>query len=188
MKQSNHIKDSWLIEQYQNGHKSAMALLVKRWHASFCNQAYRYTKDSDIAKDIAQDAWITIMKKIEGLETPEKFGAWGISIVNRKSIDWFRKNKRILEKKQTLVSDENDDQTEVDGSENQQLKERLKIAIVNLSEEQQLVIRLFYLESYGLQEISVILKISKGTVKSRLYYARENLKTILKNRTNEKRI
>ena len=180
MKQSNKINDSWLIEQYRNGHKSAMALLVKRWHASFCNQAYRYTKDSDIAKDIAQEAWISIMKKIDGLETPEKFGAWGISIVNRKSIDWFRKNKRTLEKKQGMFSHENDAQTEVDVTENQQLKERLKIAITNLSEEQQQVIKLFYLESNGLQEISAILNISKGTVKSRLYYARENLKTIIK--------
>lgn len=188
MKHSRHINDSWLIEQYRNGHKSAMALLVKRWHTSFCNQAYRYTKDSDIAKDIAQDAWITIMKKIEGLESPEKFGAWGISIVNRKSIDWFRKNKRTFEKNQSLVSDEKDTKEEVDVSENQQLKERLKLAIANLSEEQQQVIKLFYLESYGLQEISAILNIPKGTVKSRLYYAREQIKSILKNRTNEKRI
>ncbi|MBV1922480.1 MAG: RNA polymerase sigma factor, partial [Flavobacteriaceae bacterium] len=180
MKQSNKIKDSWLIEQYRNGHQSAMALLVKRWHAAFCNQAYRYTKDSDLAKDIAQDAWIVIMKKIDGLETPEKFGAWGISIVNRKSIDWFRKNKRTLEKKQSFVSDGDDSQTEVDVSEDQLLKERLKKAITNLSEEQQQVIKLFYVESYGLQEISTLLKISKGTVKSRLFYAREQLKSIRK--------
>lgn len=180
MKQSNKIEDSWLIEQYRNGHKSAMALLVKRWHASFCKQAYRYTNDSDLAKDIAQDAWITIIKKIEALETPEKFGTWGISIVNRKSIDWFRKNKRTLEKNKTLVSDKYDSLTEVDRQENQQLKERLKKAITDLSEEQQVVIRLFYIESYGLQEISVLLNISKGTVKSRLYYAREQLKIIIK--------
>lgn len=180
MKQSNKIKDSWLIEQYRNGHKSAMALLVKRWHAAFCNQAYRYTKDSDLAKDIAQDAWITIMNKIDGLETPEKFGAWGISIVNRKSIDWFRKNKRTLEKKQSFASNGNDTKNEVDVCENQQLKERLKNAIANLSEEQKQVITLFYVESYGLAEISAMLNISKGTVKSRLFYAREQLKLIRK--------
>ena len=58
--------------------------------------------------------------------------------------------------------------------------ETLRIAIKSLSEEHQNSLKLFYIESYGIMEISEVLQISKGTVKSRLYYAREKLKTILK--------
>ena len=83
-------------------HQSAMAVLVKRWHVRFCKQAYRYSKDAAIAKDIAQDAWITILSKIDCLEKPEKFGSWGLSIVTKKSIDWYRKSKRNIEGKQEL--------------------------------------------------------------------------------------
>jgi RNA polymerase sigma-70 factor (ECF subfamily) len=183
MKPSKKIEDSWLVAQYCNGHKNAMAVLVKRWHKKFCKQAYSYSNDFDIAKDIAQDTWITILKKIHTIENPDKFGSWGLSIVTKKSIDWYRKSKRVQEKKQEIRSKESDFTTEEkDVTESQWVKEKLKIAIASLPEEQQKVLKLFYIESYGLLEISEILHISNGTVKSRLYYAREKLKTILKDK------
>ena len=181
MKPSKKIEDSWLVTQYCNGHQKAMAVLAKRWHLKFCKQAYTYTYDADIAKDIAQEAWMTILKNIHTIERPEKFGSWGLSIVTKKSIDWYRKSKRIQEKNQEIFL-ENDEFIieEKDVLGNQLAKEKLKTAIASLSEEQQSVLKLFYKESYGVIEISEILNVSKGTVKSRLYYARERLKTILK--------
>lgn len=181
MKPSKKIEDSWLIAQYCNGHQKAMAVLVKRWHIRFCKRAYTYTYDVDIAKDIAQDAWITILKNINTIENPDKFGSWGLSIVTKKSIDWYRKSKRVQEKNQDIFLEKSELLTEEKGIlGNQLVKEKLKTAITSLSKEQQSVLKLFYVESYGIMEISEILHISKGTVKSRLYYAREKLKTILK--------
>tara|TARA_R110001632_G_scaffold11894_3_gene42086 strand:- start:475 stop:1032 length:558 start_codon:yes stop_codon:yes gene_type:complete len=181
MKSSKKIQDAWLITQYREGHKNAMAVLVKRWHLVFCRQAYRYCKDAAIAKDLAQDAWITILAKIDGLEKPEKFGSWGLSIVTTKSIDWYRKNRRTDEAKQGLRRAA----MSIDPEENQlqnprEAIQQLKLAIALLSEGHQKVLSLFYIESYDLNEISSILQISKGTVKSRLFYAREHLKTTLK--------
>ncbi|MFC4635669.1 RNA polymerase sigma factor [Dokdonia ponticola] len=181
MKRSKKMEDSWLVTQYCNGHQKAMAVLVKRWHLRFCKQAYTYTYDADIAKDIAQDTWVTILKNIHSIEQPDKFGAWGLTIVTKKSIDWYRKSKRVQEKQQEILSEkETFNIEEMDVSGNQLEKEKLKRAIASLSKEQQSVLTLFYVESYGISEISEILKISKGTVKSRLYYAREKLKTIRK--------
>lgn len=180
MKSSNKIQDAWLITQYREGHENAMAVLVKRWHLVFCRQAYRYCYDAAVAKDIAQDTWIAILAKIDGLEKPEKFGSWGLSIVTSKSIDWYRKSKRTDEAKQGLRRAE----VYIDPEENQKLGsqesiQQLKEAIALLSDGHQKVLTLFYLESYDLKEMSEILQISKGTVKSRLFYAREHLKTIL---------
>ncbi|MFT5893093.1 MAG: RNA polymerase sigma factor (sigma-70 family) [Dokdonia sp.] len=181
MKPSKKTEDSWLVAQYCNGHQKAMAVLVKRWHIRFCKRAYTYTYDVDIAKGIAQDAWITILKNINTIENPAKFGSWGLTIVTKKSIDWYRKSKRVQEKKQEIVYKESELFTEEkDVLGNQLVKEKLKVAMTLLSKEQQNVLKLFYVESYGIMEISEILHISKGTVKSRLYYAREKLKTTLK--------
>jgi RNA polymerase sigma factor (sigma-70 family) len=55
-------------------------------------------------------------------------------------------------------------------------------AILSLPANQQVVLRLFYTEGYSLNEISDILEIAVGTVKSRLFHGREKLKTILKNK------
>ena len=67
-----------------------------------------------------------------------------------------------------------------DNPENITLKKKLLQAIQDLPEQQKMVIKLFYLEEYTLKEISKTLKMSLGTVKSRLFYAREKLKKNIK--------
>jgi RNA polymerase sigma factor (sigma-70 family) len=57
---------------------------------------------------------------------------------------------------------------------------KLLRAIPELTNDQQQVLRLFYTENYALNEISEMLNISVGTVKSKLFHAKEKLKTILK--------
>jgi len=186
MNRSDKTVDSWLVLNYQSGHKKSMVILVKRWHGKFCKQAYYYTKDIDTAKDIAQESWQVIIRKVYNLEDTNKFGSWALSIVNRKAIDWLRKNKRTLTKLKGYYEFEagTSETSTRDLSEVMKLKE----AIVSLPEGQQIVLRLFYTESYSILEICEILNLSNGTVKSRLFYAREKLKTIIKNRNHEKRI
>lgn len=184
MDKSDEILDSWLVEKYQFGHKSALTLLVKRWHGKFCKQAYWYTNDFDVAKDIAQDSWKIIINKFDSLNDSTKFGGWALLIVKRQSIDYIRKVKKtkenlynyeqIIKSSGSLIETDNTDIIYV-------ILKTIKV----LPENQQLILRLFYLESNSLIQISEILKISKGTVKSRLYYAREKLKTILKDKYYE---
>ena len=61
------------------------------------------------------------------------------------------------------------------------LVKEYKSGETKLPKEKQDVIKLFYVETYLLKEISAILNIAEGTVKSRLFKVREKLKTILKN-------
>ena len=86
------IFDGLLVLQFKAGDKKALELLVKRWHSKLCNQANWYTKDSDLAKDIVQESWGRILKKIHTLKEPNNFGSWASKIVIRKSIDYLRKN------------------------------------------------------------------------------------------------
>ncbi|MBA6155195.1 RNA polymerase sigma factor [Tenacibaculum sp. S7007] len=180
MKKLDSITDKELVLQFQSGNKQIISLLVKRWHVQFCKLAYWYVKDTDIAKDIAQESWQTILYKLPTLENPERFKSWSISIVNRKAIDWLRANKRVEGKYQKYYKENKRNILEEEQDEQQKLKNKLLKAIQKLSIEQQVVIKLFYTESYSLKEISKLLNISIGTAKSRLFHAREKLKTILK--------
>ncbi len=188
MNKPEKIFDGLLVLQYQNGDKKALSLLVNRWHTKLCKQAYFYTKDIGIAKDIAQDSWSVIIKRIASLKEPNSFGSWALTIVNRKAIDWTRKNKRNKEKLQTYyensqvnhdrkINNNNieDDHTNITNSTTKVVLDTIK----KLPKNQQIILRLFYVEEYSIFEISNILTISKGTVKSRLFYAREKLKSHL---------
>ncbi len=172
--------DEKLVEAYKLGDEKALATLVKRWHKSFCDKAYWMVKDKDAAKDIAQESWATIIGKIDTLNEPKQFKYWALRIVCNKSTDWLR----LLAKKRNNTVSYNieikDDSTNY--SENEPLKKVLIDSIHKLPADQKMVIRLFYIESYSLKQISDLLDISVGTAKSRLFHAREKLKTILKYR------
>lgn len=181
--------DGLLVLQCQNGDKKAFSLLVKRWHIKLCKQALWYVKDIDVAKDIAQDCWTIILRRIYNLQEPNSFGNWALTIVHRKSIDWIRKEKDDDKKLHEYYEDS---KTSYDTFKNDTANSNANIyshndniniimnAIKNLPKNQHIILRLFYLEDCSINEISSILKISKGTVKSRLFYAREKLKSLLK--------
>jgi RNA polymerase sigma-70 factor (ECF subfamily) len=186
MKKTSNLSDAVLIEKYQKGDTNAINHLVKRWHVKFCNLAFWIVKDKDIAKDIAQESWTVIIRKLDALKEPDKFKSWVISIVNRKAIDFIRANNRERNK---LVQHFNESEKGVFGIEsedNSRLHKKLLESIKKLSVEHQMVIRLFYKENYTLKEISELLQISIGTTKSRLFHAREKLKTILKHTDHER--
>lgn len=178
------MDDTVLIEKYKLGDSKVLPILVTRWHKIFCNKAYWVVKDADIAKDIAQDSWLTIINKIDHLENPERFKGWALRIVYTKSIDYIKKSNLERIRLNSLKYEEYVEL--LDKKEDNAIKKKLFEAIRSLPIEKQNVIRLFYVESYSLKEISEILNISVGTVKSRLFQAREKLKLILKNRNYEK--
>ncbi|MFY0604206.1 MAG: RNA polymerase sigma factor [Flavobacteriaceae bacterium] len=182
MKKAKNIADATLVVAYQSGDKRALSILVKRWHVSFCKFAYWYVKDANIAKDIAQESWTIIIKKIKWLKEPEKFKSWAISIVNRKAIDWIRVQSAENKKLQSFYNQSSRVISEEDETDDNNKRAILLQSIYKLSEDQQMVIKLFYAQNYTLKEISEILQISVGTTKSRLFHAREKLKTILKNK------
>ncbi|MGB5499335.1 MAG: RNA polymerase sigma factor [Maribacter sp.] len=175
----NKIFDALLVLQYQSGDKKALGMLVKRHHNRFCNHANWYLHDLDASKDVVQDCWGIIFNKLVNLRDPNSFSSWAMRIVTRKSIDYL---KQKITKREKLKQYQ---YTNLEGTKNEENTEIIKLqqAIKSLPNNQQIVLRLFYTQEYSLIEIGNILDISVGTVKSRLFHAREKLKTIYKHRS-----
>jgi len=168
--------DALLVLQYQSGDKNALGILVNRHHKRFCSHAYWYTHDLDIAKDVVQESWGIIIKKLAGLRDPNCFSSWAMKIVTRKSLDIL---KQYGTRKSHLKYDQLESEYEEEEAQGSEVL-KLRDAIKQLPNDQQMVLRLFYTQEYSLREISGILDVSVGTVKSRLFHAREKLKRILK--------
>ena len=184
MNKKQRLIDSKLVVKYQSGDAKALPLLVERWHKTFCQKAYWIIKDSDVAKDIAQDSWSSIIDKINHLKNPESFGGWALRIVYIKSIDWLNSSSRQRSKLEAYKQEQ--DIVDIEKTDTNSLNELLLISLKNLPEHQRVVIKLFYIEEHSLKEIGDILDISIGTVKSRLFHAREKLKQKLKTYNYEK--
>ncbi len=178
--------DKLLVLSYQAGNGKALSLLVKRWHYRLCRQAYWYTKDLDQANDIAQDTWQTVIEKINDLREADRFGSWVMTIVTRKAIDHSKKKRQGVSISSLEIKAENPENDEMQ-QQPEGIRGHLKKSIEQLSEEQQLVLTLFYTQEYSLKEISTILQVPLATVKTRLFRAREKLKKLLKDNKDEKR-
>ena len=177
-KTKEQLFDELLVMQFQSGNNKALDLLWKRWANKMLVHANRFTKNKEAAKDVTQESWIIIIRNIGSLRDPARFGVWALSIVSKKAVDWVRSQQR----KHQLEKDIRSKPVETTDSEisNSAQIQLVKQEIKNLPDKQQIVLKLFYVENYNIRQIASILKIKTGTVKSRLFTAREQLKRILK--------
>ena len=184
MSKNENLTDRFLILQYKAGSPSVLPELVKRYHKTFCEKAYWITKDRETAKDTAQESWIAIINKLHTLENVDRFKSWAFRIVYTKAIDAVKLRNKESERLRSFGVLESGPLPS--GDENSHAQRELIKAIRKLPREKQDIIRLFYAEEYSIAEISVFLDIPVGTVKSRLYKAREKLKSIKKIEKHEK--
>lgn len=131
--------------------------------------AHHLTGDSEAAWDITQESWLGIIKGLRKLHDPANFRAWAYRITTNKSVDWIKKSKGV---KQVSIGE----------MQEPQHKERKDVGIKELLEKldmkKRVVLSLYYIEQLSVSEVSAALRIPKGTVKSRLANAREELKKL----------
>jgi len=178
MRNSSQIFDELLVLNAQDGDQRAFELLVSRWADKVHKQIFWITHDHELANDLSQDCWIVVSKTLHKLSDPSKFGSWTLRIAHNKAIDYLRKNKQKLAALDNLKVPE---QTSVDEEgENEVLLQKLGAGLARLDEHHKTVLKMHYLTGMPLIQISEVLKVPVGTVKSRLFKARERLKKIIK--------
>ncbi len=174
------------------GDREAFNKLVVLWNKKLIYQAHLRLDDWDQAQDIVQDVWQWLIKNRRKLRDVQNFSAWIRTIVDRRSVDWLRKEN----KKQELRKDYGDsgntidsvdaDDSAIAGSTEKTPVDLLRASFRFLKPEMRLILNLYYHEGESVNSISQILGIPTGTVKSRLFTAREKLKSIIKQHSNEK--
>ncbi|MEQ8302441.1 MAG: sigma-70 family RNA polymerase sigma factor [Cyclobacteriaceae bacterium] len=178
MKSTSDTLNEMLVIQCQEGKKKAFGMLVNQWNSSVVKQAYWYCKDGSAAKDIAQETWASVVKGLGRLHDPTKFAVWLNRIIYHKSADWIRRQQKARGINQRDVENELYPR-QSDQGDNNKIEVMLSL-IKTLPDDQRNILTLFYLKEYNVNEIAEILSIPKGTVKSRLFTAREHLKQELK--------
>jgi RNA polymerase sigma factor (sigma-70 family) len=171
----DRVFDEYLAVLAQGGSRDAMDQLARRWTPRLVRYASRMLGTAHGARDVVQETWIGVMRGFPRLGDSSQFAAWIYSIAHRKCIDAIRsaqRSRRLHERAQTesLVSN-------ADGVAcTEASQDDLPAAIASLSEDQRAVVHLFYGEDLNVNDIATVLAIPAGTVKSRLFHAREILK------------
>ncbi|MDF1657980.1 MAG: sigma-70 family RNA polymerase sigma factor [Verrucomicrobiales bacterium] len=171
-RKADQITDEWLVLRSQEGSVGALNLLLRRWQPRLASRAYRLTVDADATSDIVQEALIAIANGIRKLDDPVKFRSWSFTIVSNKSRDWIRRRT----KERTLPALCATNPASIPETGRDHPRDRIRDALSFLEEVDRELLRLHYYEGLTLIEIGAIENIPEGTVKSRLFTARQHLR------------
>jgi RNA polymerase sigma-70 factor (ECF subfamily) len=168
------LVDEILVMDCQTGSVKALEMLVSRWQKRLWRYACRLTGEPEAAWDVTQESWLGIVRGIYRLNDPARFRPWAYRIVTNKAHDWIRKDVRAPQVQADRIT-ERQSRSKLQSSET---LSDLQNIMRRLSTKSRDVLTLYYLEEFRLAEVASILRIPKGTVKSRLHNARNELKKL----------
>lgn len=187
---SDSNRDNLLIEQCLKGQQSSFSELIDEYKNLVFNLAYRMTNNLDDAEDISQEVFIRVYKSLYNFNPNYKFSTWLYQVTLNFCRDKFRKGKipsvsldaplnKDDQKNFSSLIPNNENNPEEIFIEVEQTNFINKL-ISSLPPKYREVIVLRHLRDLSYEEMSKILNISLGSVKTRLFRARELLKNKLK--------
>lgn len=166
-----------IITQIKNGDEQAFAELIEQYKLPIYKTAKAILKDEDDVCDAIQDTALSIFKNLNNLKNEEYFKTWVVRITINKCYDIIAKHRLYEEKVLKVKSNVLETYTSFDSEVI--IKTDLERILELLEEDLRIITVLYYYNDLSIAEISDILNIPKGTVKSRVFRAREKLYNIL---------
>jgi RNA polymerase sigma-70 factor (ECF subfamily) len=184
-----HDDDETLVRRTQRGDSSAFDVLVERYKERLYATVYHMTSNHEDANDLVQDALIKAFKSIHGFKGHSSFYTWVYRIAVNRTINFLKRRKN----RNQFSLDDMDSaiQTDPDFVEMMshvtprreaglnEMQERLNEALQKLSEPHRAVVTMHDIQGMTHADIAKAINCSEGTVRSRLFYARQQLQGLL---------
>lgn len=185
--------DEDLIERFQKGDVYAFDLIVKRYKEQLLNFVYRFVGSQEEAEDIVQETFLRVYRKRHAYKRIAKFSTWIYTIAGNLSRTELRRRKRrrmfsvtdmgFEDRDYEIADDGHNPETQVDSVIQEEI---IHWEINNLSPKFREVIILRDVQELSYEEISKIIKVPIGTVKSRVNRGRLKLQGKLKHLLKKK--
>ena len=181
--------ESELVRRAQKGDLEAYDELIKRYQERIYATIYHMTSNHEDANDLAQDAFIKAFQALKSFKGGSSFYTWIYRIAVNKTINFLkqRKNRMHMSLNDADYNTENNpdlvalisDKTPRREAGLKELSEKLNEALLKLSEQHRLVMVLHDVQGQSHEEIAEIMQCNIGTVRSRLFYARQQMQAWL---------
>ena len=175
-------QDTALMVGIGSGDKKALGALVERYKRLAFQTALGLVGNKDDAYDISQEAFLRVYRSAKTFDSRQPFLPWFYTIIANLCRTWMRRRSRTEHRMVDLddvsflmISDATPETEYV----SKQLVGKLREALMGLSFEDREIITLQHFRGMSYEEIAELLDIPKGTVMSRLYYARKRLAKLM---------
>ena len=181
------------LTKLKSGDRAEFEALVRLCESRVYHLALRYTNNESDAMDISQEVFLRVFRSLPDFKGDSAITTWVYRITVNTAIDLTRKKTRRKESSLTGFGEEEEDAdweiadpapTPEAAYEQKELRGILADAIAQLSEEHRKIVVMRDVEGMSYEEIGSILSLGEGTVKSRLFRARDRLRNILEKSGN----
>jgi RNA polymerase sigma-70 factor (ECF subfamily) len=181
--------DQDLIALPRSGSEKAYRELLDRYQRPVFSLVYRMVRDRELAEDLAQETFIKVFNHLDRFNPKYKFSSWIFKIASNLAIDTLRKREPITvsldgsrnaetpdEVEATRITVESKDENPEEFLEAKELGQEIERAIGLLRPDYRTAILLRHVEGHEYQEISEIMGVPLGTVKTFIHRARNELR------------
>lgn len=173
---NDRVQFEWLALRCQSGDPEAFADLIAVMEKPLLYYATSLTGKQDAALDVLQDVWLKVVRDIRRLKDPGSLKPWLYAITHGVAVDRIRRNYRRDKAEQAQVDDAlNIDEQSFDEEDATAIRD----ALSRLGVKHREVLVLHFLKDLSILEIANVIGCSEGTVKSRIHYAKRQMKQIL---------
>ena len=184
--------DPWdeeeLVVRLKQGQEAAYRILVRQFERRLYHIAYGITLDPEDSAEIVQEVFLKVYQHIHAFKGDAKLFTWMRRIAVNQSLNWKRRwGRRLKWRHQSLEKDDNYDRVNSirssEDPEGEYLQQERKLLVMkglnDLPEDARTVLMLKEIEGLSYDEIASVLGIKRGTVSSRVFYARRKLRAKL---------
>lgn len=182
------LADEELVRRSLAGDKSAYGTIVERHQRRMVGYLQRMLRDREAALDVAQETFIKAWQALARYDPSWRFSTWLYSIASNAAIDHMRARRRkLVSLDEPIQTEDSEVSRELpspdDGpdllAEGEEMREVLEKAIAKLPEEYRMLILLRHPVGKSYEEIAEMTRLPMGTVKNRIFRARQQLKEML---------
>lgn len=175
------MNDAQIVDRVLGGDSAAFELLILKYQSQVFYAAMNIVKNREYAEDISQDAFLKAYEKLDTLQDKDHFYPWLKRITVNLALNHYDRGKRIVDIESedsevsyfdTITSGE----TPEDFLIKEELKKYVRMFVDGLPERLRTVVMLREVEDMSYEEIADMLNIPLGTVRSRLFNARQIIK------------
>jgi RNA polymerase sigma-70 factor (ECF subfamily) len=186
-----HLEDVRLVSRAQVGDAKAFDALVLKHTQRLYGLVYQMTSNHDDTNDLLQEIWTKVYRSLAGFRGASRFTTWVHSIAVNMTINFVKRRarRRSVSIEEVAVQENGDiasenallvsphtPRTEAGLGE---LQRQLTVALEKLTPEHRAVVTMFDIQGMAHAEISKILGVTEGTIRSRLFYAHRQLQSYL---------
>jgi RNA polymerase sigma-70 factor (ECF subfamily) len=173
---NDRVQFEWLALRCQTGDPAAFADLIAVMERPLLYYAASLTGNQDAALDVLQDVWLKVVRGIRRLKEPSSLKPWLYAITHGVAVDRIRRDYRRDTAEQSQLEDavsfEEPSFDEEDAT-------AIRDALSRLGVKHREVLVLHFLQDLSILEIANVVGCAEGTVKSRIHYAKRQIKEIL---------